>query len=232
MPRIKSTKAVKAKSKRKYYKRKVKRNKTNVIPKSIANLGVGFPKMLQVTHKYLGSVVLTSTVGSFATHQFSCNGLYDPDITQAGHQAYCFDQLNVIYEQYVVIGSKCTVKFVPSGTNVGAISVGGYINNNTTTGPSSFPTVAELGWGKVHYMNYYQEKPTTIVLKWSAKKWHGQGVLNNPNLIGNSGANPTEQSYFQIFAQPIDGSSSMTMYAEVMLEYVAIWKELIDFGGS
>ena len=67
---------------------------------------VGFPKTLKFIHKYCDNVSVSGSAGIPFKYQFSCNGLYDPNITGTGHQPMYFDQVTPIYNQYRVIGAK------------------------------------------------------------------------------------------------------------------------------
>lgn len=217
---------------KKFFQKPKQKQRTNVVNRPISSLGLGFPKKVQMSHKYMGSVVLGSTAGSLATQVFSCNGMYDPDITNIGHQPLYYDQMTALYNHYTVIGSRIDVKFVPSSSFDGGLAVGGYINDDTTVTPGSFPAIIEQSLAKYSYLNYNSAVPPKITLNWSAKKYFGGSILANDLLQGQAGTNPNEQSYFTLFMQPLNGASTISIFCEVVITYIAIWKELKDIPQS
>lgn len=217
-----------AKTKKVYKPKK----KSLVVNRSVGTLGLGFPKKIQMTHRYVESTNVNSSSGAFSTYFFSCNGMYDPNITGTGHQPMYFDQMTALYDHYTVIGSKCTFQFIPTSSTVGAVAVGGLINDDTSTTATSFPTMMENSLVKPKYINFSSSLPTIITLKWSAKKFFGKGTLANSEMRGTSASNPTEQSYFQAYVQSIDGITTNNITVQVCIEYIAIWNELKDISAS
>lgn len=213
--------------KKSYGKKKSTYNKTKV------NAGLGFPKRMTMTHKYHEIISLNSTLGAIAKHSMVCNGMYDPNATGTGHQPMFFDQMSALYNHYTVIGSKIRVvmsKGATSGTT--PIVVGTYINDDTTSVPSDINSLLEQTSTKYMIINENAVNNTVITRKWSAKKAFGGSVLANDELQGTSGANPVEQQTYTLFAAPMDSSSTIAIYVEVFIEYIAVWKELKDIAGS
>jgi hypothetical protein len=200
------------------------------------SIGLGFPKQMTMTHKYVETVQMNvgaaTGVGSYL---FSCNGMYDPNVTSTGHQPMYFDQMSALYDHYVVIGSVCKVKFIP-GTAVASntpMRLVGFINdNNTFASSSNINTLEEASLAKKLTTSPNNNRPLSMTLKWSAKKFFGGSIMANTELQGTAAANPTEQSYFALAALAVDGVSPIDMYVEVEIKYIAVWKELIDIGGS
>lgn len=208
---------------RKYPRRKVRRTGSQV------GRTLGFPKMLKFKHKYVQQVSLT---GSTSSQLFSCNSLYDPDATGAGHQPMYFDQLSALYDHYTVIGSRIIYRIVPAGTSVQhPYRVIVWINDDTTTTGSS-TDIAENKFAKTRICTG-GINPSQIVLtnRWSAKKFFGPPLAND-ELKGTPSSNPTEQSYYQINVRSLDGVNSVDLYAHVEIEYIAIWRELKELAGS
>lgn len=196
-------------------------------------LGKGFPKKMVVTHKYSEIITLTGTSGAMGSYQFSCNGLYDPNITGIGHQPYYFDQLTALYNHYCVIGSKFTAKFTPISAAQPATMVCLFINDDTSVTGAAIDTQEELGtarWKVVPNSTTVPMPPLRV--KWSAKKYFGKSVLANTDLQGTVSANPTEQSYFTLCIGSMDKINTTSCYVEVIIEYIAVWKELKDIASS
>lgn len=207
-------------------------------PRSLANksfvtAGKGFPKKMQMTHKYSAIVNLIGTAGASGYFQFSCNGMYDPDTGGIGHQPYYFDQMAAIYDHYTVIGSKITAKITPFLSVNEAAVVTVAKNDDTTITNSSPLTQAEYSEAKqvlipansnshCHYLSS----------SWSAKKTFGGSILGNDALQGTDSANPSEQTFYTFSIKAADSASTVGMYCIVQVEYTAIWDELKDVAGS
>lgn len=192
---------------------------------------LGFPKMLKFQHKYWEQLSLTDS-GGYVHHQFSCNGMYDPNTTGVGHQPMYYDQLAALYDHYTVIGSKIKWTIVPQGTSVQApYKITTWINDDTaTTGASASFQENKFAQTRICQGGV---NPDRIVLtqKWSAKKFFGN-VLANDELKGGTSANLIEQSHFQISFRSLDGVSTISVYAIAEITYIAIWRELKELGSS
>lgn len=203
----------------------VLRNNTSV------NLGLGFPKRLQITHKYVAlDRTITSTLGVFGFYRFSCNGLFDPDITGTGHQPMYFDTVGSVYDHYTVIGSKLTVRVVPAVAGQGPGALGVFINDDTTSNIISLGNAMEQSSGtRALLMPIGQSVPLVLTKTWSAKQTFGGSILGNDNLQGTIATNPSEQSYYDIVYQDLNGvAATSTVNIVVELEYITIWDELKD----
>lgn len=215
----------KSKSKRRAYKKK-----TAVIPRTIVKLGKGFPQQMIVTHKYCQNDSLTCVAGAVDYQTYSCNSMYDPDVSGIGHQPLWFDQCAALYNHYTVIGSKITIRVAGLTTVAGG--------NHTPTlfvlqkHPSAVPTysdpnvVQEQTHSKARINGPASGDVMTFVSKWSAKKTFGKSVLGNNNLQGSSGGAPAEQTYWTISCKPIDGASNVGFQVNVTIEYIGVWREL------
>lgn len=200
----------------------VDRGRVAGVPSALTTLsqGVGFPRKLHARHRYADAVILTSTTGAVVSYQWSCNGMYDPNITGTGHQPLYFDQLGAIYDHYTVFRS--TIKYEILGTQTFAWSA--YIDDDTTI-TSSVVEAAEQVGGKTGLLSSQAVRPQVIQLSWDAKKFFGGDIFDNDNLQGTTAANPTEQSYFTILASTSDLSTG-NLTIKVVIEYEVVWDEL------
>lgn len=218
--------------KRRIRKRKVRRmnRRRNVVPRTITSTGIGFPKKMLMTHKYSQHVLQQST-GGLVTFDFSANGMYDPNISGAGHQPMYFDQMTTLYDHYHVIGSSFKVYFPPD-TDVQYVC-GVYLNDNTSLVPTSWDGLVEQTQCKRYFVYPTAVKPTCVTQKWSAKKIFGGSILGNAELQGDAAGNPPEQTYYTFFFQPTDKfSSTSSLPIIVEVRYIAIWSELKDVAQS
>lgn len=195
--------------------------------KSIVDMGVGFPKKCKATLKYYEVVQMTSTTGVVAKYQWSCNGLYDPNITAGGHQPMYFDSYMALYDHYTVIGSKLTIKMVQNATNINPTTVAVYQDDDTTTTNVAAPeTAAEQAGAQIMLFAAGDNNPRSITSTWSAKKTFGGSILGNDNLQGNASGNPSEQTYYTVTLKACDGASTVSFQACLHFEYIVIFDEL------
>ncbi len=75
------------------------------------------PQGKVVSVSYFFTNTLDLAAGTHATHVYSANGAFDPDVTGGGHQPRGFDQWASLYTKYTVMSSKITCK-AQSPTNV------------------------------------------------------------------------------------------------------------------
>lgn len=193
--------------------------------------GQGFPKKLRIVHKYTDR-----DLGVFTTlknYNFSCNGMYDPNIGGVGSQPYYFDQLAALYNHYVVIGSKIKVTLVSDGTTAQQPYRAVLWINDDSSAPLSF----DAAWNTSGAVTRFAQggvNPDRIIMKksWSAKKTFGGNIMNNSLMRGNASGNPTEQSHYQLNLIPMDGVSSCSVWSFIEISYIAVWSELKDIAIS
>lgn len=195
------------------------------------SMGIGFPKMMKITHKYVETVQLLSTSGIPAVYRFRANGMYDPNQTGGGHQPIYSDQLKELYNHYTIIGSKIVVRFVPTTTSAVPQHIGINLNDDTTA-IVNFNDISEQTQSRIKAIAYTPEKPVTLTCKYSAKKMYGGSILANADLRCTGTADCSEQAYFVLYSHPLDGSTSVGLYCVVSIEYIAVWRELKDIVGS
>lgn len=208
------------------------KKRSPAIQRSLANVGQGFPKKMMMTHKYADIVALTSTAGNCVKYHFHANSTYSPAYTTSGHQPLYRDQLAALYNHYHVIGSKIKIKFCHGGSGNVSASVGCYINDDVATTPALFYGLMEQPTAKHSILPASQDDTFNAILKWSAKKNFGKGVLANDSLGAAVGANPIETQVFTLWHQPNDLTTTQTVYAEILIEFIVIWTELKDIETS
>lgn len=189
----------------------------------------GFPTRLAMRHKYAELTTLTSTAGSLATHVFSANGMYDPNITSTGHQPMYFDELAAIYDHYTVVSSfiKVTIS-TGSSSNAPAQLVLALDDDATGTGNVNF--AAEGNRSVCKTIGQSANAPVILTSSWSAKQF-GPNPLDNDNLQGSSAANPTEVSNWIIYLNSLNGQNTAVNLG-IEIWYNAVWDELKTNAGS
>jgi len=192
----------------------------------------GFPKELRMTHRYCAVITMGSAAGAASTQQFSCNGMFDPDVTGAGHQPLYFDQLTAIYNHYTVLASKITLKFVARTAATCGTHCVVFVNDDSALTATSVYGLSEQNSSAYGELTPAGNNVLTLRKKWSAKENFGPGAISDPNLQGTAAANPTEVMNFYIQTQAMDLASTYSVDVFVTLEYDAVWQELKDIASS
>lgn len=187
----------------------------------------GFPKKMWIKHRYNEAVIMTAVTGTTSSYQWSCNGLFDPNTTGAGHQPLYFDQVTPLYDQYFVFSSRLTLEVIPNAN----CSMAMYIDDETNPA-LSVQNAAEQETGSFHLVPATLARPYKITKSWNARDFFGGDVFDNQQLLGTNAANPTEQSYYTLLFQSADGTTTQNLQTFVQIEYVTVWTELRQIGAS
>ncbi len=181
-----------------------------------------------MTHEYRETKAVVCTTGAISSYLFSCNGMYDPNITGTGHQPMYFDQMTAIYDHYTVLKSEIIYEFIVKTADQ---MVGTYIDDDATI--TNDPVLCgELPTGSSHLLSVVATRPLIVRKRWDAKKFFGGDIFDNDNLQGTAASNPTEQSYYTMVTQPFDGTSTTTVLMNVTIRYQAVWDELKNISSS
>lgn len=183
-----------------------------------------FPARTTRRLRYSTNITLSSTVGAVATHVFSANGLFDPDITSTGHQPMGFDQLMLSYEHYTVTNAHILVSFKNTTTSNPNVSI------SVQPSPTPVTTIDQIiEWGLIE-RDFLEFKGVSGSIKaldsrCSIKKVMGvKDIIDVTDLQGSSAANPVEQTYFMVQMWDTSGING-SCFADVIIEYTAIFTE-------
>lgn len=175
--------------------------------------------------RYQDNFNLTSTSGAVSSYVFSCNGLYDPNITGTGHQPAGFDQMMLSYEHYCVIRSRILINFQAATASV-------YPTVAVSQRAASTPnTVAQQNiedgliiTERLHPVNV-ADSVVSMSMNANIAQFGGLvKILDNTDYRGNIASNPTEQSYFHVQQWSLDANTS-TVVCEVVIEFEAWFTE-------
>lgn len=172
------------------------------------------------------NIRLNPGVGTLANQVFCANGLYDPDITNIGHQPLGWDQLIAMYDHAVVIGTKIKVTF--SNRDATYAQICGIDMRDGLTVETDARVVIESGT-----CNYVTLGPKgssrdtkTITYSVNPNKFLGRSKpMADPHLKNSNANNPTEKAYFHIFAGPLEAVDSGIVDINVLIEYQSIFIE-------
>lgn len=182
--------------------------------------GAPLPLRLQNTLRYVEEVQIPIDGASFGSYIFSCNGMYDPNVTGIGHQPLYFDQMTPLYNHYKVIKSKIKVTCVRTAA-AGDVNLALFIDDDATINASTVWTCGERP-GAVMWSAYPASGLlTSRTMSWDAKQYFGGDIMDNINFQGDASNNPAEASYYCI---AIEAQSTVNVLVEI--EYTAVWTEL------
>jgi len=188
--------------------------------------------ILPIKHRcklvYNDSRTITPTTTNSTAYVYSANGLYDPDITGAGHQPMGFDQLMALYEHYTVTKCKLTVNFVNEDTNDNAY-VGLAIFPDSTVETTATKLI-ENGLMKRSWIAPFDGNPksqTTLSMSVDISRINGRPkpIIGDDLFRGDSASNPSEQTYIHIFGYNNATVNPCQIRFDVILEYEAVFTE-------
>lgn len=173
---------------------------------------------------------LTSTAAAVSRYRFRANDCFDPDQSGTGHQPLGFDEMTKYYDQFTVIKSKITVRYVAESASVPMV-VGVKLNDDTTN-ETNTSDIIENGLNRSEILVGTGGGPAQvkkIVLGCDVAKYFGRpagkGIINDPNLFGTSAASPVEEAYYQLFVYAAVNTTTVTCGFDVLLEYdVVFWE--------
>jgi hypothetical protein len=165
-------------------------------------------------------ISLISAAANPGVYVFSCNGLFDPDVTGTGHQPRGFDQLMLFYDHYVVQKAKITVRF---------------FNSSAATPAMAFITVRDNAVKSTSFLDYQESsitKTTPLSVEGSSQatktleylvdvgKFLGRNdTMSDSQLKGTATTNPTEGCSFHIGAYTPDLFNPCSVQIQVIVEY-------------
>lgn len=218
------------KKKKKYAPRRGTRRRHRANNTNMLGFVSGMPKVRRAHLRYADTIDLTSTVGSMAAYRFRATSLFDPDQSGTGHQPMGFDQWAQLYNHYVVVGAKISIKSLSgqSGSSISSIC-GCYISDDTTFPYSTSDGFIEAKRGAWRTMTH-QRNTVSFYVKFSTKKFFNiTDVKDNVTRVGAAvGANPTEEAYFNVWFQDLDGTTSATGRFQICIDYIADFSEPKD----
>ncbi len=191
----------------------------------------GFPSKMKVRLRYVSEESINAGVGLVGVHVFSANGLFDPDISGAGHQPSNFDVwIPGIYNHYTVTESKISVRVVPGATSINACYLGILVSDTGTRASAmAVDDILEQRKGRyAKYINVNANYQPRITHSFKASSFFGKtetSLINSSSYRGNSAANPTEGAFFEIYAASVQGNDPGEVPILVEVEYIAVLNE-------
>lgn len=190
----------------------------------------GVPTQKVVKMRYCDKQTITCTSGILNTYVFSANSIHDPNTTGVGHQPMGHDTMASLYNHYVVLGSRITIRWAQLGsTTANDMMVGCYLNDDSATSYSTFTSIVEARKG--HYKFLVQQRNQQITMcNYSAKRFFNvKDVKDNLDRLGAAvNSNPTESAKFICWAESRDGTTTNTATLIVTIDYIVAFSEPAD----
>jgi len=189
------------------------------------------PKLLYNRLKYAETVNVALGVTGLGSYLFSCNGMYDPNITGTGHQPMYFDQYCAMYDHYTVLKSMIKVTVVANTQAALIFSLGQ--DDDTSISAATSSTIWERPGFQTKVVNTpIQPNDTVLWSRWDAKKTFGGDPKSDPDLQGTASANPTEQTYYVIYFDGSVNIASTNVTVLVEIWYESVWDEFVSMTQS
>lgn len=203
-------------------RRKRRANNTN-------NMGYvsGMPKVRRARLRYSDTVELTSTLGGLGIYKFRANSIHDPDFDSIGHQPMGHDQWAQLYNHYVVVGAKITVKCLASAT-VAAGAMGCYISDDTSVPYSTLDGFIESKRGSWRTFTH-QRNAVSFHTNFSTKKFFNiTDIKDNFDRLGALvGSNPLDSAMFNLYYFDLSNLTS-SYKAMITIDYIVDYSEPKD----
>jgi len=172
--------------------------------------------------RYADSKSVVSSLAVPSDIVYTCNGLYDPDVSGTGHQPRGFDELMDLYNHYVVIGANITVEMSNLSTSD---SIVGYITvRDSATAISSPSDVMEGTKVLTKILTPVSGQSKAVFkMKLNPNKFMSRSKpLSDPDIKGSTTANPVEQCYFHFGHFCTDQTSTSTAEYLIHIDYICV----------
>lgn len=182
-----------------------------------------YPRTRRVKLRYSTKLLLVPPVGNlYAEHVFRANSVFDPDLTGVGHQPRGFDEMNLFYERWRVVGSKIKVygAGVQSDDMYVGVFNGGLENSMLFTGPSDFlPEVSQVAYKWVAASTHGTSSAFNFQKSYNPKKMSGY-TATSPEYTGSVAADPAIVHHFVVFcALPQQIAAGTAQAMNVVIDY-------------
>lgn len=218
-PSAKRTRYITTSKKKKYYTKH---------PTAVRLGRQPIPKQLYNRLKYAETINVAINASGLGSYLYSCNGMFDPNITGTGHQPMYFDQFTAMYNHYTVLKSMIKVTVVANTTGATIFSLGQ--DDDTTINAATNYTIWERPGFQTKVVNApVNPENTSLWSKWDAKKVFGADAQSDPTLQGSATANPSEQTFYVIY---FDATPSSYVTCLVEIWYDVVWDEYVSMVAS
>ncbi len=176
---------------------------------------------MRMRHKYVDNRRVNAATGVMGRQVYSCNGLFDPDFTNTGHQPLFFDNMTAIYDHYTCFVSRIDIAFSTDTDSYVSL----YVDDDTTH-TATVQTGAEQPTGVEALCLSLNNKPMHLRSSWNARDYFGGDIFDNDQLQGTNAANPAEASYYVLSWQSANQTNSSALTWTATIYYDVVWDEI------
>lgn len=188
----------------------------------------GMPRTLSVRMKYCDAFpVNLPALGLLTVQQFRLNSIFDPDLTNIGHQPYYRDQLSAFYSTYKVLW--CDVRVTITGEQ-GSNGLMAIFRADEGTGiPTNITLEGERTGGvrkisqRSDTLRFHQKYWINNILGIDYKQYASDDLLRT-----NQGVNPTQPVVLNVTMQQLDTLNPLVMkcFVDYTLTYFVVQSDL------
>jgi len=197
-----------------------------------------FKKEMYCTLKYHDSIDIASSTGFPGVHTFAMNSLYDPSVTDTGHQPRYFDTLcgndgaSAPYGKYRVHTAKIKCVFMNNNSSTGGTGyVGIRLRNSTATSLSTLTAdnICELPNVKYRlcnvqtgFSNYHTFSMTANIKQFLGVK----DLKDDTESSATYSTDPVSLVYADVFFIPFNETSTATYQVSVQIKFLTQFFDL------
>lgn len=184
----------------------------------------GFPNSIITKLRYCMYTGLTCTSGARGLNVFCANGIFDPDTTGVGHQPLYRDEYAAIYNNYVVLGSKITVTYLPRTSNECVLV--GIVGDDDSTISTTIETLMEQSNAISAGMGPPGAPVVTLVSTFESLRDVGIDAKDDGAVLVSVGSNPGDTWKFGVWAAAANGTSTINVDIKVEIDYTVKFSQL------
>jgi len=181
---------------------------------------------------YHQRVILSSIGGAMSTYTWRANSIYDPDYTSLGHQPRGHDQWELLYANYLVVGSRINIR-ATFAEGAGTVPYTyGVLRSRSASNPFTNANGCIEESGKYRL---WRGGVDTGVLRqgYGLKRFFNiKDPKDNITRFGAPfGSNPSEEAFFHVWVAG-DGLDDAYARFEVTIQYVVLLSDAKTFAQS
>lgn len=219
--------------KNKHTKKRVVRRRRKYVSLSSRSVPSGMPTVKVAKLRYVENLSRISTAGTMNNYLFRANGIFKPNVTGVGHKPMGFDQWKLLFNHYVVLGSKITIKVIPETSAVSPAHCGIYLTDTVTPPYTNPSTLMESRRGTYKALSPNMARAVTVTNTFSCKKFFNVTDVkdNSARFGGTFLEDPYDLAVYDFWYGTVDGSTD-TVFIQVLIEYIVIFSEPKDLAAS
>lgn len=210
--------------------KKAKSYEAQMIPGVDGRRIFGFPNSIITQLRYGTYMTLASGSGGRGVNVYSANSIFDVDVSGVGHQPMWRDNYANIYQNYVVLGSKITVTFLPVTGSLNCLY--GIVADDDGNISTNIEALLEMSNSVSSCGGPIGTEPVTLTSTFSPIRDFGVEARDDGASATNNGSSPAQQNYWGVWAACMDGASTITTNLKIEIEYTVKFTELITQGLS